>query len=697
MGLDNFLTGQITEQDTLNLTLPDIIRARALHSPDKTAYIFLHDGEDDAELVTFKQLYVSANEIARQLSSLNARGERALMLFPPGMDFIKALLGCFLAGVVAVPAYPPRKNRSLERIKLLVEDSGAKFVLSVTDIKNFSLRAFADLESLQHMQWLTIDDMEIQPITQDQNNSLHLPLSSTSPLSLPSPLPADIALLQYTSGSTGKPKGVIVTHQNIVRNLEFLRQSFRLTPESVSVSWLPGFHDMGLIEGILEPAYTGYSAIQMPPVAFIQKPVRWFKAIARYKATHTGAPNFAFELCVNSIPEEERKTLDLSTLDTFYSGAEPVRKETIERFVDAFSSCGIDRSAICPSYGMAETTLIIAGPPPGRGPFYLCVSANALEHDRIIPVADSSSDARYLVGVGNPWIDTNVKVVNHETLEVCTDDQVGEIWVTGSIVTSGYYRNPEETELTYAATIANSSTRYLRTGDLGFFHKGELFITGRLKDVIILNGRNFYPQDIEYIIENCHPAIKPAACAAFSVEADQTEKLVIVAEVKRSYIRNLDIEMVCEAIRNSIAEEFEQDVHAIQLLRTGSILKTSSGKVQRRACKQAFLQRSLDVVGESLPSADDNSDINIILTPTYDLTAMQHWLSMWIHLKLSVPLNRVDIEKNIAAYGLDSLRAIQLQQDMLEKFNVNIPPYILFDNMTVKSLSEKAFKMLREL
>lgn len=640
MGLDNFFKGIITEEDTYRLTLPEIIQARASHTPDKIAYIFLKDGEDDAETATYKQLYDAAKAIASRLLSLNAKGERALMLFPPGMDFIKALYGCFLAGVVAVPAYPPRKNRSLDRIKLLVEDSGAKIVLSVSDIQDFSLRAFADMETLQHMQWITIDD-----------NETTLPIDLTE-LSLP--LPSDTAILQYTSGSTGMPKGVIVTHQNIVRNLEFLRQSFRLTPKSVSVSWLPGFHDMGLIEGILEPAYAGFTAIQMPPVAFIQKPARWFKAITKYKATHTGAPNFAFELSVNGISEDERKTLDLSSIDTFYSGAEPVRKETLERFIDTFSSCGIQISAICPSYGMAETTLIISGPPPGRGPAYLCVSSNALEHDKIIPVSDTIPDARYLVGVGNQWIDTKVKVVNHETLQVCADDQVGEIWVSGSSVTSGYWRKPLETEETYAAMLSNDTTRYLRTGDLGFLHDGELFITGRLKDVIILNGRNFYPQDIEYFTEISHPAIKPAACAAFAVDVNQTEKLVIVAEVLRSYIRDIDTEAVCEAIRNSIAEEFEQEVYAIQLLRTASILKTSSGKVQRRACRQGFLHRTLDVVGESISASNPESVVETNITQTNDIRAIQYWLSMWIHVKLGVALDRIEIEKNIASYGLDS-------------------------------------------
>lgn len=680
---ESFLNGIITEEDTYTYTIPEIIQSRAIVTPDKVAYIYLNDGEEDKETITYRQLDDSARRIASQLLKLNCRSERALMLFPPGTDFIKSLYGCFYAGVIAVPAYAPRKNRSLDRIRTLVVDSGAKIILSIKDIHDSLETSFSDLAELKNLHWIltdTDDQTEAGSITQE----------------MVKPLPEDIALLQYTSGSTGLPKGVMVTHRNILRNLEFIRQSFSLSPASVSVSWLPSFHDMGLIDGVIGPVYNGYLGVLMPPVAFIQKPLRWLKAITKYKGTHGGAPNFAFDLCVDGVTEDDRNGLDLSSMDTLYCGAEPIRKNTFDRFIETYKTSGITRERMYPCYGMAETTLIISGPPAERGPEYLCISGNALEQNLIIPCNPDTTDSRYLVGVGYSWIDTKVVIINPETLQPCESNEVGEIWVSGSIVTKGYWNNQKITDETFHATIGNDpdGKRYLRTGDLGFFNEKELYITGRLKDMIILQGKNYYPQDIEFFAENCHPALRPAASAAFSVEIDNVEKLVIVAEVERSYIRNLDTDAVCDAIRQTIGDELEQQVYAIQLLRTASILKTSSGKIQRKACKQGFMEKTLEVVGESI--LESSSQTHSTSDNTIDLTAVQAWLMVWIHVKLGVALDKIDAGRNISAYGLNSLKAVQLQQDFLQKYGVNIPPYVFFDRMTVKDLSEKAYNMLME-
>ncbi len=386
-----------------------------------------------------------------------------------------------------------------------------------------------------------------------------------------------------------------------MRSAEFMRNCFELSRKSVSVTWLPCFHDNGLIDGVIVPVYTGFPSVIIPPVTFIQKPIRWFKAISKYKATHSGGPNFAFELCVESISEEEKKDISLSSLTGFYSGAEPIRKTTLERFVKAFKDSGLKSNILFPSYGMAETTLIITGSAIGRGPIYLGVSGNALEQNRIVPVSDKNPDVKYLTGVGYPWIDTAIRIVNPETFLLCRQDEVGEIWVSGSIVTAGYWNKKEETEKTFSARIKDDpSVSYLRTGDLGFFHEGELYISGRLKDLIIIYGRNYYPQDIEYLAEHSHQALRANASAAFSVDVDEEEKLVILAEVERTSIRDLDVTAVCEAIRQGFPRNLELEVHAIQLLRTASILKTSSGKIQRKACKEGFLAKTLEVVGESL-------------------------------------------------------------------------------------------------
>lgn len=681
MAIDNFLHDCFTEEDTFKYTLSEVLQARAAYTPDKTAYIFLKDGDDDEERITYRELDQAARRIAHHLTGSGSRGERALMLFPPGLEFVKALFGCFYAGIIAVPAYPPRKNRSLDRIKALVVDSGTSLVLSSTEIFQSTARSFSDPDELKQMKWLVVDDFTNDGIIHFDHGT--------------PPRPGEVALLQYTSGSTGQPKGVMVTHRNIMRNAEFMRQIFRLHSKSISVTWLPNFHDMGLIDGVIVPLYTGFPGIFIPPVAFIQKPVRWLKAISKYKGTHSGAPNFAFDLCVDKIPEMDRKELDLSSLDTLYSGAEPVRKMTIDRFSDGFKICGLNASIIMPCYGMAETTLIISGPVEERGTQYLCVSGEVLVQNKVKEVSDNEPDARYLVGVGYPRLDTEVKIVNPETLISCTDDEVGEIWVSGSIVTAGYWNKKQETLNTFKAKIrGDSGPGYFRTGDLGFFNQGELYITGRSKDLIILQGRNYYPQDIEFAAEASHPALRKNASAAFSIDVNEEEKLIIVAEVERSAIRDLDVEAVCDAIRQKVAEEIEQEVYGIQLLRTASILKTSSGKIQRKACREGFLNRSLQVVGESI---NENSYTTLATgNEKPDFTSFQAWLVAWIHIHLHIPLERIDQSKPISVYGLNSMKAVQLQQDVLTKFDVNIPPYIFFDKMTVKELCEQAIEKMNE-
>ena len=680
MGLENFLTDRITEEDTYNYTLPNILQMRAIETPDETAYIFLRDGEDDEERITYAELDKAANLIAHRLLAMNMKGERALMLFPPGLEFVKSLFGCFYAGVIAVPAYPPRKNRSLERIKILVVDSGSRVVISTADISQATERSFADLEELQSMQWLVTDDLKTNL------------LPEARPLP---PLPNDIALLQYTSGSTGTPKGVMVTHRNIMRVAEFMRRSFKLSRESISITWLPIFHDNGLIDGICDPIYTGYKGIFLSPITFIQRPFRWLKAITKYGGTHSGAPNFAFDHCVDGISDEEKIQLDLSSLKTMYSGAEPVRKSTLDRFISSFKDRGFKAHTLCPSYGMAETTLIIAGPPALRGYVSLSVAGSALEKNKIILLPENEADARFLVGIGFPWIDTKVRIVNPETLLPCKDDEVGEIWVNGSIVTAGYWDKPEITEKTYSAQIQDEpGLKYLRTGDLGFFHQGELYITGRLKDMIIIRGSNYYPQDIEFVAEASHTALRANASAAFSVEVNNEEKLVIVVEVERTAIKDLNVDEVCDAIRQQVSEEFELEVYGIQLIRTASILKTSSGKIQRKACKEGFLDKSLQKVGESILEVSTSTDAHPV--KAIDLPSLQAWLMAWLHIHLKIPFEKIDASKPISVYGLNSMKAVQLQQDVLDKYGVNMPPYLFFDKSTLKELSEKALELMQE-
>jgi acyl-CoA synthetase (AMP-forming)/AMP-acid ligase II len=678
MALENFLNGRITEEDTYRYTLPEILHARAEHTGGQTAFIFLKDGEDEEERITYRELDEAARSIAYQLLTLSKPGERALMLFPPGLGFIKALFGVFNAAIIGVPAYPPRKNRSLERIRLMVADSGATVVLTTGEIFRTFEKNFQEVDELKTLTWIVSDDS-----FPDTGKELH------------QPRPEEIALLQYTSGSTGQPKGVMVAHSNIMRNCEFIRNSFGFSTKSVGVSWLPSFHDMGLVGQIFQPVYTGFPCVYMAPVSFFQKPIRWLKAFTKYSGTMGGAPNFAYDLLVDSTSAEEREDLDLSSIKTIYCGAEPIRRATFERFIDLYTDYGLRPEMMYPCYGMAETTLITTGPVAGTPPVYLGVSAAALERHRVKIADDGGEGVKYLVGVGHPWMDTSVRIVDPVDLTECGPDVVGEIWVSGSSVTKGYFNKLQETRESYSARLANDQGPfYLRTGDLGFFHKGELFISGRLKDLIIIRGRNYYPQDIEFTAEGSHPALRANASAAFSVEVDEEERLAIVAEVERTALRNLDAEAVCDAIRQQVAAEFELEVYAIQLLRTNSIFKTSSGKIQRKACREGFLEKSLEVVGESI--LDYTGPVEVKSEYAVDMVDLQAWLMSWMHIRLKVPMERIDLSKPITAHGLNSLKAVQLQQDFLLKYGVNFPPYLFFEKIPAKELCERALRLIRE-
>jgi acyl-CoA synthetase (AMP-forming)/AMP-acid ligase II len=683
MSILNFLNDNITEEDTYNYTLPDILSMRAEYTPGETAYLFLVDGENQEERITYGELDRDARAIADKLLAMDVRGERALLLFPTGLNFIRALYSCFISGVIAVPAYPPRKNRSLERLRLMVIDSGATIILTNDEICKTFERSFSDVEELKNMKWISVNSlMQTQPVSSSNINQ--------------SPNPQDIALLQYTSGSTGQPKGVMVTHHNIMRNVEYIRQSFKLTTKSVSVTWLPSFHDMGLIDGVIEPLYTGFPGIFMNPVNFLQKPSRWFNAISKYRGTHCGAPNFAFDLCVEEITEEEKSGMDLSSLHTLYCGAEPIYRETLDRFIQTFRINGLSPNAIYPCYGMAETTLIITGPNAHEGYRYLGISDKEFSRNRVVTVSGPGSDTKYLVSVGFPWLDTTVRIVHPDTFIECNDREIGEIWVKGSIVTAGYWGNEASSSATFKAELLNRpGEKYLRTGDLGFISDGELFISGRLKDMIIIYGRNIYPQDIERLVESCHPAIRANCSAAFSLDVERQEKLVVVAEVERSAIHNLDVEEVCDRIRIKIAEEKELAVFGIQLIRTASIPKTSSGKIQRKVCKQAFLERSLDVIGESFIGEFHIAGQEI--QQDEDLCRVMEWLINWISHTIEIPRENIDLSNPLVIYGIDKPHAYFLENEIKTLFNLDIKAELFFENIPLEELFSNALAQRRKI
>ena len=570
--------------------LVEILQNKALEKPNNIAYRFLQDGKTESGSLTYRELDRQAKAIAAELQSLLKPGSRALLVYPyhAGLEFISSFFGCLYAGIIAVTTNPPRHGKEVAKLLERASASGAKVVVTTA-------------EFLKTIKTGIAINRELATQTKD----FIFLATDTLPSSLSTNWQATkierdtLAFLQYTSGSTGISKGVMVTHGNILSNEEMIRQGFQHTEETVVVGWLPMFHDMGLIGNVLQPLYLGTPSILMSPVSLVQKPFEWLKAISHYQATSSGGPNFAYDLlCLKATPEN-LAGLDLSSWSVAFSGAETVRAETIDRFSHIFKPCGFRREAFYPCYGMAETTLLISGGLKNDPPVIKYVDDNALEQNRVVAAKPEQKDAKAIVGCGRTWLDQKAIIVDPQSLTQCSSDGVGEIWVSGSGVGKGYWQQPEETENTFNAYLADTKEGpFLRTGDLGFIEDGELYITGRLKEVMIFWGRYCYPQHVEKTVQDSHPALRPNCGAAFSLDVDTTERLVIVQEVERSYLRNLNIEEIVEAVCKSVGQAHEVEVYALALLKTGSIPKTSSGKIQRRGCKAQFLSGDLNIVAQ---------------------------------------------------------------------------------------------------
>ncbi|GAA6619603.1 fatty acyl-AMP ligase [Scytonema sp. NUACC26] len=564
-------------------TIVDVLRERALQQKDQRAYTFIQDTDTELANLTYEELDRQARAIAAQLQGIGATGQRALLLYPSGLEFIAAFFGCLYASVVAVPAYPPKRNQKMSRLQAIVADAQPQVILTTEALLTNIKSQFSQNPELSELQCLATDNIDLVQADSWQETLL---CSDT------------LAFLQYTSGSTGTPKGVMVSHGNLLHNEHLIQKGFDHDSQSLFVGWLPLFHDMGLIGNVLQPLYLSTPCILMSPEAFLQRPLRWLQAISHYKAHTSGGPNFAYDLCTNKITPEQRATLDLSSWQVAFNGAEPVRTETMERFSTAFASCGFRHEAFYPCYGMAETTLIVSGGNPKALPVLKTVQKAALEENRIV-LANSAKDTltQTMIGCGQPLEDLRVVIVHPETMTSCKPDEVGEIWVSGSSVARGYWNRPEQTEETFRAHLRDTGEGpFLRTGDLGFLHDGELFVTGRLKDIIIIRGQNHYPQDIELTVEKSHPALRAGCGAAFTIETRGQERLVVVQEVERNYLRKLDVNEVVASINQAVATEHNLQVYAMVLVKTGSIPKTSSGKIQRNKCRSEFLSGSLNVL-----------------------------------------------------------------------------------------------------
>ncbi len=585
-------------------TLVEILRWRAIQQPDQRTYTYLVDGEAEGDHLTYAALDCQARSLGAQLQSYRASGERALLLYPAGLEFITAFFGCLYAGVIAVPLPPPnpaQPQRTLPRLRAVISDAQPSVVLTTSAILSNIEGLITQASELQKLRWLATDKVS-GSLAQEWRD--------------PTVTSNTLALLQYTSGSTAEPKGVMISHGNLLHNSDYINRVFALVPDSVTVTWLPAFHDMGLTNGIIQPVYKGRPCYLMPPVSFLMRPIRWLQAISRYKATISGGPNFAYDLCTRRITPEQRETLDLSSWDVAYNGAEPVRADTMKRFTATFASCGFRPGAFHPCYGLAEATLLVSGGSL-RDEMFRTIQVAAFEQNRIVDARAQQQNVRTLAGSGHILQGTKVVIADPESLTACAPDEVGEIWVSGPSVTQGYWNRPEDSERSCRACLKDTGEGpFLRTGDLGFMKDGELFVTGRLKDLIIISGRKLYPQDIELTVEQSHPALRQACSAAFSSDGAGEEHLIIAAEVEPRYrpaVRKppvgeerarptgrlpLDVEAVVRAIRRAVAEAHDVRVHTVVLLRAGRIPKTTSGKVQRHICQASFLKGTLERLGE---------------------------------------------------------------------------------------------------
>ncbi len=672
----SLMKSSVPESIPIEKTLIEIFEAHLKRSPNKILYRFLANGDEESDSRTYQELYNRAQIIASHILEYVNQGDRVLLLFPSGLDFTDAFFGCLLAGVIAVPAFPPQGKRRIGRLEKIVSDCNASLVLTKEGIYE-KTKTWFDSE----LDWLKTDII-------GNHIERKLPVISSD----------TIAFLQYTSGSTGNPKGVIVDHSNIIHNSELFKKCFQTDAKSVGVSWLPIYHDMGLIGNVIQAFYVGFELIIMPPVAFVQKPVRWLKAFSKYRGTISCGPNFAYDLCTNQIRNEDLEGIDLSSWRVAINGSEPIRPDTFEKFALRFEKYGIQKKTLFPGYGLAEVTLTVSGCKFDGFPVTLELEKKSFKNKeiKVLTSSQSQNDTIRLMGNG-PVIDgLIVKIVDPKTKKVCDKNQIGEVWISGASVAKGYWEKEETTKEIFHAFpkdtkgVENKEEGpFLRTGDMGFLYDGELYISGRLKEMIIFNGVNYYPQDLERTVQYSHSDLQNNAGVVFCTNIDEQEKLIVVQEIKRTSIRTYNRESLVQSICQSILEEHELPVYSIILISPGRVSKTSSGKIQRLATKLAYESDTLDGVidswkrgvvleGEHMPISEQMlyKNSNYLIT----------WLQERISEELKLTPSQIQIHKPFAELGMTSLQGIRLSGLLSEYLDRDISPTLIYSYSTITDL-----------
>lgn len=550
---------------------PDLLRWRAEEDGNRLAYCFLQDGKTESQRLTFRELNDKVQLLAGFLQKYNCENERALVILENDLDYLIAFFACLYSKTIAVTLHPPSSREQLFRLNQVIKDCSPKFVLC-----NQSIHKKLNLSSQKLFEDIQV--IEVDQVSKDSGNSWLIPTIE----------PSDLAFLQYTSGSTSSPKGVMVSHYNLLCQGEYIQQAMSITKQDIAVMWLPYFHDMGLILGALQGPYTGYATYLMTPLTFIKSPLVWLKALSKYGGTLTAAPNFAYDLCCESFDEKEASDLDLSSLKCALNGAEPVRKKTLDKFTELFKPFGFESRVFYPAYGMAETTLVVSGGKRENEPTILDVDSEKIQKNHVT-LADSHKTNLSMVSCGSAHLETVIRIVDPKTLKMCPRFSIGEIYVKNKSITLGYWKNEKATKECFGIYIEGEGP-FFKTGDLGFLdEEGELYITGRCKDIIIINGRNHAPQDIELTVQESHPAIRANFVGAFSVDQNSKERLVVVAGIKPDHVKALKGAEIYHAISKRVASAHEIRVEDLLLIRRGELPRTTSGKIQRSLCRKKYL------------------------------------------------------------------------------------------------------------
>jgi acyl transferase domain-containing protein/acyl-CoA synthetase (AMP-forming)/AMP-acid ligase II/aryl carrier-like protein len=664
-------------------TIVDVLRYRAAHQPDQLAYTFLEDGEAIGGQLTYAELDRGARAVASVLQQRARPGDRVLLTYPQGLEFVVAFFGCLYCGVISIPAPLPdrgRIRRTLERLQAIADDADARFILTTTS----SLPIFDELAdavgAARFAERLATDIIALDAAA----NYRMLELASDA-----------LAYLQYTSGSTTYPRGVMVGHRHLIVNSAAIARASPYGPDCRTVTWLPYFHDYGLVEGLLQPLFSGFPCWFFSPQAFVERPLRWLSAVSRFRATHSQAPSFAFALAVAKIGPAERRLLDLKSWRVAGNGSEPIHADTAIRFVEAFAPQGFRRDAFCPEYGLAEATLIVSYKRGGQVAVVRPFDIKALEQNRVQPTADDAPGSKRIASCGQTLDNVRVEIVDPKTSLAVPPRTVGEIWVAAPSITPGYWQRPDDTVAVFDGRLADSGEGpFLRTGDLGFLLDGELYVTGRVKDLIIVHGVNYYPQDIEETVERSHPAIRPGCSAAFAVEVAGEERLVVMAESRAAREEIAEIEAI---IREQIVLNHGLALDRLVLIDAGALPKTSSGKKQRSAARIDYIQHYLHH-GADKPKVDASPTARTVagqfrtVAQTLrgqPLSAAQiaTWLRTWLAARVGAPLETINERQSFASFGLVSIDAIELAADVKAWLNRPLSPTAIYDYGTPSALA----------